>query len=110
MAAFDYARAKATASRLIARYGMAAAIRRVISGSPVTHSCKLVVMNYDDRKIDGTLIKATDKLLYVSTEGLNIKLNQSDKIIIDGLEYAVVTCKPLSPAGMILYWEVQARR
>jgi hypothetical protein len=118
MAGFDYARARATAERLIAKFGTAGAIRRAVTSGPnydpeitdTDYPCTLVTLEYDDAKIDGTLIRKTDKLIYVSTAGLSITLAESDKIVAGGEVYAIENLKPLSPAGIVVFWEVQGRR
>lgn len=117
MATFDYARSRATAERLIARFGMTGAIRRSTQSGPTydpvltdtDYACQLVVMNYEDREVDGTLILSTDKKLYVSTAGLPITLERSDKIVAGGVAFSIEKLKPLSPAGVIVFWEVQGR-
>lgn len=118
MATFDYARARATAERLIAKFGTTGAIRRSVKTGPdydpeiteTDYACTLVTLEYDDAKIDGTLIRKTDKLIYVSTAGLGITLAESDRVIADGKAYAIENLKPLSPAGIVVYYEVQGRR
>lgn len=118
MATFDYARARATAERLIAKFGTTGAIRRSVKTGPdydpeitdTDYACTLVTLEYDDAKVDGTLIRKTDKLIYVSTAGLSITLAESDKIIAGGEVYAIEKLKPLSPAGIVVYYEVQGRR
>lgn len=118
MASFDYAHIRATAARLIAKFGQAGAIRRTTtSGSsydPETvttdHACQLAVMQYTDDKIDGTLIMRGDKLVYLSTAGLSIEPSTADKVVIGGEEHAIVNVKPLSPAGLVVFYEIQARR
>ncbi|MBN7804904.1 hypothetical protein JZX86_05935 [Agrobacterium rosae] len=118
MATFDYAEMQAVAEELIAEFGMAGTIRRSVSSGPsydpvitdVDYACQLVVLDYEDSKVDGTLIRKTDKMIYISTAGLTITLAESDKIIADGKEYAVEKLKPLSPAGLIVFYEVQGRR
>lgn len=117
MAQFDYARARATAERLIAKFGTAGAIRRAVTSGPdydpditeTDYACTLVTLEYDDAKVDGTLIRKTDKLIYVSTAGLSITLTESDKVIAAGEVYAIENLKPLSPAGIVVFWEVQGR-
>lgn len=117
MATFDYAKSRATAERLIARFGTAGAIRRTIQSGPsydpvltdTDYPCTLVTLEYEDAKVDGTLIRKTDKMIYISTAGLTITLAESDKVIADGKEYAIENLKPLSPAGIVVFWEVQGR-
>lgn len=118
MAQFDYARPRATADRLIKRYGQTGAIRRTTTSGPAydpetvttDHPCQLAVMQYTDDKIDGTLIMRGDKLAYLSTAGLSIEPSTADNVVIGGEEHAIVNVKPLSPAGLVVFWEVQARQ
>lgn len=114
MTAFDYTRPKATADRMIERFGMTAAIRRQTLGGPsydpsvtvTDHTCTLVVLDIDLSKVDGTLIELADKMAYVSTAGLSIEPTTADKIVVSGKEYAIKNVKPLAPAGVTVYWEI----
>lgn len=118
MATFDYSRARSTAERLIAKFGQAGAIRRVTSSGPAydpvqtttDHACKLVDLDVDEQTIDGTLIMRDDRLVYLSTAGLSIAPELSDKVVIGGVEHAIMNIKPLSPAGVVVFWELQARK
>lgn len=116
--AFDYSEVRAVAEELIAEFGAAGVIRRSTTSGPdydpvitdADYGCQLVTLEYSDKDVDGTLIRNTDKLIYVSTAGLTITLEKSDKIIAAGEEYAIENLKPLSPAGIVVFWEVQGRR
>lgn len=118
MNGFEYARLQATAHRLIAKFGQTGTVTRLVNSgtsydptqTPTTFSCQLVVLDYEDSKVDGTMIKRSDKTIYVSTAGLTSGLEQSDKITVGTDEYSIESLKPLNPAGMVLYWEVQGRR
>lgn len=113
-----YPKLQQTAARLIAKFGQAGAIRRTTTSGPAydpetvttDHPCQLAVMQYTDDKIDGTLIMRGDKLVYLSTAGLSVEPSTADKVLIGGEEHAIVNVKPLSPAGLVVFWEVQARR
>lgn len=117
MADFNYARARQTAERLIQKFGQVGAIRRyTITGTdydPVrTHQdfpCRLVDLDYDDGVIDGTLIKRGDRRVLLSTAGLSIQPEKDDGIIIGGAESSVKDTLPLSPAGTVVFWQIQAR-
>ncbi|MBA8846260.1 hypothetical protein FHW02_004350 [Ochrobactrum sp. RH1CCR137] len=117
MAKFNYARSVATANRLIDEFGQTGAIRRTeTSGDPwnpgtsdMDYPCTLVALDYDQKDVDGTLIKSTDKKVYVATKGLTIQPTTTDKVIIGGIVSTIVQAKPLNPAGMIVYFELQAR-
>ncbi|NKC29145.1 hypothetical protein [Brucella ciceri] len=117
MARFNYARSVQTANRLIDKFGQIGAIRRTeTSGDPwdpgtsdTDYPCTLVALDYNQKDVDGTLIKSTDKKVYVATKGLTIQPTTTDKVIIGGIVSTIVQAKPLNPAGMIVYFELQAR-
>lgn len=117
MTQYDYARTRATAERLIARFGQTAALRRVTNTGPewdptqttTDYPCKLAVLDYAKRDVDGTLIRQTDRMVYLSTAGLTISPDVNDTLVIEGSALTVVNVKPLSPAGVVLMYEVQAR-
>ncbi|KRA63117.1 hypothetical protein [Rhizobium sp. Root651] len=113
-----YDEMREVAEEMIAEFGMPGAIRRSVKTGPdydpeiteTDYACTLVTMEYDDAKVDGTLIRKTDKMIYVSTAGLAITLADSDKLIAAGEVYAIENLKPLSPAGIVVYYEVHGRR
>lgn len=114
MAQFDYARARATAERLIAKFGTTGAIRRSVTSGPdydpeiteTDYACTLVILEIDISKIDGTLIQQGDRMVYVSTKGLTIEVTVSDTLVIAGKEHVIKQCRPLSPAGLTVYYEL----
>jgi hypothetical protein len=118
VATFDYTRTRANAERLIARFGQTGAIRRTTSdGDPFNptmtttdYPCTLAVLDYNKRDIDGTLIQKTDQMVYVSTAGLTISPETTDRLIVGGAVLTVVNVKPLSPAGTVVYYELQVRK
>lgn len=78
---FDYLRAQASALRLIDKLGQTGAIVRDgpdagpewDSGEPIptAHICRMAVLKFDNKDIDGTLIKANDKKGYIAAKGLS---------------------------------------
>lgn len=114
MTAFDYAKTQVAADRLIKRFGQVGAIKRTTTSGPAydptltttSHACTLVVLDIALDKIDGTLIEATDRMAYVSTEGLAINITTADRIEVGGVEHAIKMVRPLNPAGTVVYWEV----
>lgn len=119
MSAFDYGRSRATADRLITRFGQAGTIRRAgtptgdpwnpTPGTPVDHACNLVVLDYMAREIDGTLIRSTDRKVYVAAFGLAIEPTEADRVVIGGAALEIVNVMTLAPAGTAVYFELQAR-
>lgn len=120
MTAFDYARAKATADRLLARFGQEGSIKRPtttgpdydpVPGTPETYPATFAVMDYATNQIDGSRILANDRRVIMAKGGLTIEPLPSDRLVqADASEYAIVSVKPMSPAGAVVYYEIQARR
>ncbi|MBB3234436.1 hypothetical protein [Phyllobacterium endophyticum] len=116
---FNYARAQTTALRLLEKFGQFGEIWRDVPGSgPVWDPgettiqktpCTLAVLRFDNRDIDGSLIKASDKKVYIAAKGLAIVPVTTDKLMIGGLSHSLVRVWPLNPAGTNVYFEVQAR-
>jgi hypothetical protein len=115
--AFNWARAQNTAERLITKFGYSDGkiIREINVGTkydpvkvPQEYDCKLVVLDYEDRKVDGKLILRSDKLIYVSAKDLAIQPSTNDKIFA-GKTYNIIDVKPLNPAGIPVFYEVQGR-
>lgn len=118
---FDYTRPRATAERLIARFGKAGAIRRSArTDTPDTpwdpsddtltvtdYACTLVVTDYSAMERTGTLIGTTDRKVLVSTEGLGITPLVSDLLVVDGQAYEIKTLMPLQPGETVVMWNAQ---
>lgn len=115
MAAFDYSRAKATAERLIARFGKSGSIRRRTSTGDewdptrtlTDYDATLVVIDYSLSERSGTLIGATDRKVLISTAGLTITPTNADKLVVDGDEHEIVRIVPLEPGATVVMWEAQ---
>lgn len=117
MANYDYAKSQGTADRLIDKFGQVGTVKRTENtGTPwnptqtiMDYDCKLVVLSYNNKDIDGSLIKASDKKVYVSALGLTIEPMTTDKLVIAGKENTIISVKPLNPAGVSVYYECQCR-
>ena len=119
MTSFNYARAQATALRRLEKFGQAGSVDRDVPGSgpvydpgepaPTSYACTLAVRKFDNKDIDGTLMKATDKKIYITAKGLAIFPVTKDRLMIGGLSHTIVSVMPLNPAGINVYFEVQAR-
>ena len=116
---FDYARMKATADRLIAKFGQAAVLRRPtwtgteqnpVAGTPTDYPVTVVVEVYAFSQIDGERVRRDDKKVLVSKGSLAVEPAVSDKIVIGGVEHAIVRVMPTDPGGTVIMWELQARR
>jgi nucleoside-diphosphate-sugar epimerase len=117
---FDYANSRATAERLLARFGQVGAIERVTPGGGPAHNpgpstttsypATLVALDYSDRERDGTLIQTGDRKVLISTAGLSITPTSADRIVIQGSRFEIVNLNPLDPAGTVVMWQVQVRQ
>jgi hypothetical protein len=119
---FDYRRSAATAIRLLKKFGADATIVRV--GEPVYGtstgttapseteiSTTAAVFDYDQKYIDGTLIKQGDKQALCAP---GQKVEQGDRLRYKDDTGAdatatVVTVKPLAPAGVPVLYTAQIR-
>ena len=116
---FGYARLKSTADRLIASAGQAATLRRPTStgtafnptpGAPVDYAVRVVVEAYRIREVDGTRIRADDLKVLMAKGSLAVEPLTTDRLLIGGVEHAIMDVRPTSPGGAVVMFEIQARR
>lgn len=105
---FNYARTQATAKRLITKFGQVGAVQR-FSDDYAETSVNMVVLEYATREVDGTRVTAKDRRIYV--ESLPFEISKNDRIKdAAGTVYEIIPpVKPLSPAGTIVFTEIQGR-
>lgn len=117
MAAFDYSRARATATRLLKRFGQAATLRQVTGtgGDPwepttttTDVTVTVAVLDYRAEEVDGTVIKRSDRRVYMAADGSTAPATD-DALVIAGKTFRLVSVEPLTPAGTAVYFELQAR-
>lgn len=117
MTAFNYARTAATATRLLTRFGASCTLKRLADAAydPATGTATpavtpfattAVVFDYDQRQIDGTLIRQGDRRAYMDA---TVAPRQGDRLTWQGAELQVVAVRPLSPAGVAFLFEAQLR-
>lgn len=115
-----------TAGPLIAQFGQSAQIRRVTAGAynpttgsraastSVDHSCYLVISEYHEKTIDGTIVKQGDKKALISAQNLSIVPKILDTVILaDGtwvIPDSLGAVKPIAPAGINVAFEVRLRK
>lgn len=119
MSAFDYGRLRQVADSKIARFGQEAVLSRPTStgpahnpveGEPDTYSVRIVVETYRQNEIDGTRVLRSDLKVMMSKGALAIEPETTDQLLIGGQAHAIVDVRPVSPGGVVLYFEIQARR
>lgn len=121
MALFDYIRTRATADRLVTKFGMKASLRR----AGVDRDC-YVVMEYQPRENPSQAANPTDRLVYMSA-GLGDVLttppnNESDQLVTyvqplstppvvdEVLSFTGEPVKLIRPAGITVLYEAKVRR
>jgi len=115
--AFDYLNSRATAENLLANFGQTATLTQTANSgtaySPTQtetdHACTVVILDWKQSDIDGTLVLRGDKKAYISTQGLTVTPSKDDRLTVGGEAHEIVDLMPLSPAGTVVMWEAQIR-
>lgn len=118
MTAFDYSGLKATAERLIERFGQSATLTSYSESgdawnptlTPSTATVRVAVFDYRNSEIDGELILQGDKLVYLSTAGISAVPANSSKLTIGGVTHSIMDVMPLAPGGTAVFYKLQVRR
>lgn len=114
------------AGPMFQKYGMSVTLRRTTQGAynPSTgamsagtsadYTCLVVITEYNQFVVDGTLIKRGDKRLLVAAKGLDVVPSVSDVFLLSDGQWKVPdsggAVKTLAPAGIAIMYEVQVRR
>ena len=104
-----YTEMQQTATDMLTEFGQAVTLSRQTVGAydtatgtsavtVTTQTGKGVLLDYGTKDIDGTLILATDKQLLLSVTGITVPI-VGDTATVNGIIYAIMRIKDLSPAG-----------
>lgn len=116
----NYARIAAGAARQIERAGAPAVLTRAVTGDydptiaepddggTQVYNTFAVRAEYKNSEIDGTRIVAGDVRLYVSP-ALATEPAPGDVITFDGVDWLVVSSRPIKPATIVACHDVQVR-
>jgi hypothetical protein len=117
---FDYDEAKADADELIEEFGQAGKLRVPKSSGPPhkptplppdEHDAIFAVLEYEAKDIDGTRILATDKYVILAVGTLPVEPATSHLLVeASGKTLKIIALAPLEPAGVAVFYGVQARR
>ena len=77
-------------------------------GSNTDTTLNAVVTNYNKGEVDGTLVLETD-LKVIADSAKVIKKEDADLILIASTTYRIVNVREITPAGVVLAYEIQAR-
>ena len=77
-------------------------------GPDTLHTCTVVLSHYSARERDETSIAAAD--VKVLASAMDIDPTSADTLVVNGVDYEIVEATPVQPGGVVLMWEIQARR
>lgn len=80
-----------------------------VASAFVSVSSIAYIDDYADRDIDGTNILQGDRRVYLSAVGMT-KPQPGDKILIDGVEFAIKQSKAIPAAGGASLFDLQVRK
>lgn len=117
---FDYGEMAALADEILLEFGAPVILTRTTpgaydpatgtTGGPVStpYTGTGAAFDYEAKDIDGTLIKAGDRRVYLSTAGI-VAPRTGDTLAIAGAALTVVAVRPLQPALLAVLFDVQCR-
>lgn len=114
---FDYARSKATADRLIARFGQAAMVTRATASGPAynptpatpgNHGCVFAEIEREIVEVEGSRVKQTKIKGLLAVGSLPIEPATSDKLVLTEGAFSLTEVNPLQPGGTKVLYEVEA--
>jgi hypothetical protein len=111
---FDYARARATAARLIASFGQTVTLRKPgatagpsydpVPGAPDDYTAKAVDLNRLIRNMNDVTVTAVSRTLFLDA---SVSPAKGDQVQI-GSEWCEITVsRPLAPGGVNVLYEVE---
>lgn len=115
-----YSSLAGTANKLLGKFGQSVTLRRrVVTYTPATGgtsttttdtTVNVVVDSYRAERVDGTLVRSTDRRVVVAATGLASAPDAAtDVLIIGGVEHRIVSVEPVDPAGTPVVYTVQVR-
>ena len=88
----------------------------VVSVVKVAYAGRGILDRYKVKDIDGSRIKTEDLRLWLSPELIKdgskfygIEISAKDEIVIQGVQYEIVSVSPIKPEGDIALYDVQLR-
>lgn len=113
---------------LLQQFGQTLTLQRVVTGaydatagtvakSASTFTVRGAVFDYEDRRVDGALIRRGDKMALLAAKTIKDASGRyvtpdptSDKVVIGGVAHSIVNVEATSPAGVPVIFECQVRR
>jgi hypothetical protein len=119
---FNYAKTRATADRLITKFGQAVTLRRnVASGpaydptlTPTDYATKGAKVDFTLKQLQGGTVLATDERWLVAAGPLAsvgiTAMQPPDIIVVGGIERQVMKADPVAPGGTVVVFDCQCRK
>lgn len=122
MPAFDYARMRSTADRLMGRFkqGTCVLVREEPGASPVGQPWQpgapavtrtdlaAAARGVDQKFVDGTTILSSDLMIVCAVPAVRPDM-ATDWVEIDGRRHTIVRSEPIPPAGTAVAWRLILR-
>jgi hypothetical protein len=113
-----YIRSQNTADRLISKFGANVTITKKTNTGDAwdptqtltTQTVKAAVLNFNKSNVDGTLVLADDKLVYITAKDLDFDIEKEHTITINNVNHSIVNLNTFKPADTVVYYEAQARK
>lgn len=116
---FDYASLATTADTIIGNFGVPVTVLSkgtssynvdtgTVTSTDTTQTANGVIVEYESKDIDGTLIMRGDKRLLLSPIGIT-SIKPDAKVTIAGVSYNVICVYETNPAGVALVYDLQIR-
>ena len=74
------------------------------------YTAKCILSVYSERERDGALILQGDRKVLMAADEITIEPGVSDRLLLAGVEYAVVSVMAVAPGGVPLFWKLQVRQ
>jgi len=79
---------------------------KMAATTPQTFTIQAVFINYEDKNVDGTVVRAGDRRLLVSAQGSSTAPAIGDRV--EGLQ--IVDVRTIAPRGVPVAWACQMRK
>lgn len=119
---FDYhADALAVADELLDFFGQSATLTspgtasgddfNPTAGTPVTETCTIVEIDFNQNEIDNSLVLASDKKVLIKVGDLTATVVASARTLTYGgiIHRIIGSVRPLNPGGTLILYEAQVR-
>lgn len=119
----NYTRIASTAQRLINDNGRDVSLKRISrtpgdsnkpwrgpAAAEESFTVKAVVFPYEEKDVDGSIVRLGDKRMYVAANALGQEMATMDAVEDGGVRYRIVVANIIAPGAVSVVYEIQLRR